>query len=242
MSRLVLHVLRGIAIVWLLFPRVSRLHRNEFKQTWSRQLVGLLGIRMANMPITLPGASLIVSNHISWLDIFVINALTQTHFVCKDDVRKWPILGWLVKNTDTVFIERGNRTAAAHTARALCDQLDSGERVTVFPEGTTSNGTTLLPFHAALLQAATQCNAPVVPLALSYVNEHGIRSMAPAYDGDITLWQCLRAICLAQGIHVEVKVLPSIASDIGRRKIAGEAYQQIATALGMPDLLAASRK
>jgi 1-acyl-sn-glycerol-3-phosphate acyltransferase len=234
MFRLFLHLLKGLAIMRFLAPRMSVARLGLFRQRWSMQMLKMLGVRLRAQSVALPARTLIVSNHISWLDIFVINAVTQTHFVCKDDIRKWPCIGWLVASTGTIFISRSSRKDAARTARALIERLQQDERVAFFPEGTTTNGSELLPFTAALFDAASPAQASVVPMSLRYLDEQGRRSLAPAYDGDVSFMECLRAIVKAPGVWAELRALTPIPVGLGRREYAAKAREQIANDLGMP--------
>lgn len=233
MLRLFLHLLKGLVIMRFLAPRMSATRLGLFKQRWSMQMLAMLGVRLHAQSVVLPTRALIVSNHISWLDIFVINAVTQTHFVCKDDIRKWPCIGWLVASTGTIFIARSNRKDAARTANALSDRLQQDERVAFFPEGTTTNGSELLPFTAALFDAAGPAQASVVPMSLRYLDEQGQRSLTPAYDGDVSFMESLRAIVKAPGVWAELRALTPLPTGLGRREYAAKTRQLIANDLGM---------
>ena len=115
-----------------------------------------------------PGATLLVANHISWLDIAAIHAaVPHARFVSKADVLQWPLLGWLIRNAGTLFIERERKRDALRVVHAMAEALQSGQTVAVFPEGTTGDGATLLPFHANLLQSAIASGTPMPPLPLS---------------------------------------------------------------------------
>ena len=183
--------------------------------------------------MTPPASAFIVCNHISWLDIFVINAACETHFVCKDDVRSWPVIGALVALADTVFIARNSRSDAVRTAQTLVTRLQRNERVAVFPEGTTTNGLTMLPFRPALFQSAIDAGCAVAPMALRYTNAHGTPHMAPAYDGDISFGKCMWAIARSSDLYARLTTLGTIASDTSRREISDLAAQQIARATGL---------
>lgn len=232
--RLAALLAQGLACVAMRFPRASDAWRQSRKQRWSRDLLHALGVRTQQATPPAGGAALIVSNHISWLDVFVLNALTPTHFVCKDDVRSWPVIGWLVASTGTVFIARGSSIAAARTARDIRQRLAREECVALFPEGTTTDGTRLLPFRAALLQPAIDADVPVVPATLRYLDERGNPCFAPAYDGEITFWQCLRAIVLAPAVHAHIEFLcPLQARAADRRSLAAGAEEAIGRGLGL---------
>lgn len=235
--RLAAHLLRGLYTVRFHFPAWPEARRRAVKQAWSLRLLKVLGVRLDAATTTLPDNSLIVCNHVSWLDIFVINAVTETHFVCKDEVRHWPVIGWLVEHTGTIFIARGSRAAAARTAQTLVETMRRGERVVVFPEGTTTDGHGLLPFKSALFQSAVDAGAPVAPAVLRYLDHTGKLSRAPAYDGDITFWACMRNIVRAQGLVAEVRQLAPLSPDLGRRELAELSWQQIADGLGLQHAL-----
>ncbi|MDB5888656.1 MAG: acyltransferase family protein, partial [Rhodocyclales bacterium] len=137
MLRLFLHLVCGSASIRFATPRMSGPRLARFKQRWSIKLLKILGLRLHAEAVDMPARALFVSNHISWLDVFVISAVTPAHFVCKDDIRKWPIIGWLLAATETIFIARSNRADAARTAKSLAERLQRNEPVAFFPEGTT---------------------------------------------------------------------------------------------------------
>jgi 1-acyl-sn-glycerol-3-phosphate acyltransferase len=231
LARVGLHLLWGAATVAMVYPWAGLALRRALKQRWSRQLVGILGMKVGAGGTAVP-LGLLVCNHISWLDIFVINALAPAAFVSKDDVKRWPLIGWLCARTETIFLERGSRAAAQRTRETMIAALRDGAHVAVFPEGTTTDGSRLLPFHAALFQSAIDAGTPVVPLALRYVDAAGRPNRAPAYDGDVTLWQCLRAIARAQGLTVRIEVLaPLDTHSCDRRHLAAHCHRAIAARL-----------
>lgn len=226
-------ILRGTIMVRFFFPCWDETRRRRLKQSWSRRLVAVLGVRIDPCAATLPASTLIVSNHISWLDVFIINAIMPTTFVCKDEVKDWPAIGGLVEFSGTLFIARGSRTAAARSAQAMAARLSGEERVVVFPEGTTTDGTTMLPFRAALFQAAIDAQVTVQPACLRYRDAQGNISLAPAYDGDITFGQCILAIVRASGIHAELKFLAPLPASHSRRDLARLSESVIASELGL---------
>jgi len=246
LARVGLHLAWAAATVAVVFPWASQAVRRALKRRWSRQLVGTLGIKLDVVGATSRsfklGAGgtvpriphgLLVANHVSWLDIYVINALAPAVFVAKDDVRSWPLIGWLCANTDTIFLERGSRAAAQQTRAAIVEKLRAGLHVGVFPEGTTTGGERVLPFHSALFQGAIDATAPVLPLALRYLDAAGQPSRAPAYDGDITLWQSLGMIARSSGLTVQLRVLaPMSGMAADRRQLAARSHEAIAFHLG----------
>ena len=228
--RTALHLLWGSATVALVFPFVPLPARRALKQRWSKQLIEILGFTLVSSGAR-PGG-LIVSNHISFVDIFVINAIAPTAFVSKNDLLNWPIIGWLSRHTETIFLQRGSRRAAQETKEALTDYLRSGGSAAVFPEGTTTLGDRVLPFHGAMIQAAIDAGVPLTPMALRYRTRGGANSITPAYVDDITLWECIRAIVSDDGLVADVRVLAPLVSDgLDRRHLAALAHRVIAHAM-----------
>ena len=232
--RVGLHLLHGATQAALFVHPAKPELRERLKRNWSRGLLDLLDIRIdaGDGSLTLNESCLLVSNHISFIDIFVINALLPSSFVAKSDVAKWPLIGWLCQRTGTVFIERGNRKAAHRTCRQMSQALGAGQRFAIFPEGTSTAGDRLLPFHGALFESAIAAAVPVHAIALSYHRSDGIRSEAPAYIDDISLLDCLVSVIKAGGLVVRVTLAASFDAPLPeRRHLARDAHQAIAAAL-----------
>jgi 1-acyl-sn-glycerol-3-phosphate acyltransferase len=226
----------GVATVAAVYPAASRGLRIRIKQRWSRQMLSMLGVALPRgNGLGAPKGDMLVANHISWLDIFVINALAPSSFVSKDEVKSWPVIGWLSEKTDTIFLERGSRRAAHRMGEQLQECLRQGQRVALFPEGTTSDGSHVLPFHGALMQPAVDAGCTVQPLALRYLDRNGAISQAPAYVGDKTLWQTLHAIAAAPSLSAVPHFLPPVpATGTDRRHLAAALHRHIAHALAHP--------
>ncbi len=238
-----LHLAQGTATVALAYPWLPLSWRLALKKRWSRRLLAILGIRLETPAATLPAASLVVANHVSWLDIYLINAVQPCAFIAKAEVRQWPLIGWLCAHTDTVFLQRGSRSHAKVVNGQIAALFQDGQRVALFPEGTTTDGRQLLPFHAALLQPAIDAGRPITPLALTYRTATGLPQTAPAYAGETTLWQSLLAILAARGdIRVSLHPAPALATDQGqhRRELAATARAAIAAGLDLPGETAAN--
>ena len=188
-SRALAHALGGVATFLVLFPRWTEARRHAQVQAWSLRMLALLGITLelhGQPPRS--GPVLLVANHISWLDILVMHAACYCRFVSKADVRHWPLIGTLATGGGTIYIERESRRDALRVVHHMAESLQAGDVVAVFPEGTTSDGVDLLPFHANLIQAAVSAHAPAQPVALSFI-ETATRapSLTPCYIGDDTL-------------------------------------------------------
>lgn len=189
--RLAGHVVRGVLTIALVYPLSSNATHRRLRQRWSQRLLDILGfeLHVEGRPV-MPGA-LLVANHVSWIDIFAINALAPAAFVSKAEVRHWPVIGWLAARSETVFLRRGSRGHAKLVNGEIAALLQAGRNVAVFPEGTTTDGSHVLHFHAALLQPAIESGHPVQPLAITYHDADGRPSAAPAYDADVTLGACV---------------------------------------------------
>jgi 1-acyl-sn-glycerol-3-phosphate acyltransferase len=233
LGRLGVHLTYGLSLVLIAFPWLAPARQRAIKKRWSRHLLDCLGIRlMVNGAAEQTVQGMLVANHISWLDVFVINAIAETTFVCKDEVRDWPLIGMLCARTGTVFIERGSRSAARRVNETLVARLGEGERIVVFPEGTTGEGVDLMAFRPAMLQAAIDAESSLQPLALRYLNRDNTLAINVAYVGDTTLWQSLCAIAGARGVTAHLAVLEAFpATTRARRELAEYSQNLIHAAL-----------
>ena len=233
LSRTVLHVLHGMLIVALRWPSLDAAARHRRIAWWAGKLLQVLGIRIDAQGSFRPGASLLVANHVSWLDILAVHAVCpQARFVSKADVKHWPLLGWLVASAGTLFIERERKRDALRVVHQMAEALRAGDTVAVFPEGTTGTGHALLPFHANLLQAAIATGTPVQPVALRYSEPGQAVSTAAGWVGETTLVQSLWRVASAQGLVVLVMALPPLASaHADRRALADHLRELLAQAI-----------
>lgn len=207
MVRATAHVVHGIWIIRTRFERLSPEQTEATVNQWSRDMLRIMGVQLVvRGQAPAAGPCLVVANHVSWLDILVINAAQPVRFVSKSDVLHWPLIGRLVAGAGTLFIERESRRDALRMVQHMAERLQAGDRVAVFPEGTTGDGQSLLPFHPNLLQAAIAADAPIVPVALRYLRaESQERHTAPVFVGSTTLvasiWTTLRARELTAVVH-----------------------------------------
>ena len=233
MLQMLAHLMRGLWIIRLHFAAYPVGRREQEIRRWAAQLIRLSGIELVvqGQPVG-QGPVLLIANHISWLDIPLLQAAVRCRFVSKADVRHWPLVGFLAMACDTLFIERESRRDAMRVVHHMAGSLRAGDALAVFPEGTTSDGRSMLPFHANLFQAAISADAPVQAVALSFLDRaSGQISLAPAYVGDDSLvgsiWRTLSAAPLvavlafgepghalgrdrrewAQALHTEIEAL-----------------------------------
>ena len=227
------HLVAGLATCAIVFPLASNAVRERLTRRWSRKLVGICRVSVE----TAPGApvlehALVVANHVSWLDIFVINALYPCRFVAKAEIRAWPVLGWLAAAAGTVFISRGNRRELRHIFKGIVAVLAEGQRVSFFPEGTTSQQGEVLPFHANLFEAAIDARVAVQPYALSYVDAAGCNHPSIDYIGDTTFADSMFRILQGEPVRARLQALAPIeGSGAHRRELAQAAHDAVAGAL-----------
>lgn len=245
---LVALLLIGLAIALLVFPWQSQPTRNRIIRGWSRALVGVCGLRVdavGALPADLartgiragqPGR-LLLANHISWIDVFALNAAMPIRFVAKAEIGRWPLMGTLVTLAGTLYIERGRRHAVHAMNQRVRERLLAGESVAVFPEGTTTDGTQLLAFHSNLVAPALEVRCEVWPVALRYT-QHGRPSCVAAFVGEATLVESIWQIVTARGLALEVAFLPPVPPDgeaaPTRHHVAQAARAAIARHLGLP--------
>jgi 1-acyl-sn-glycerol-3-phosphate acyltransferase len=231
--RLVTHLLRGMWIVATRFPHATPAQRAELNRRWSIEMLRRSGMKLVvhNDEARLDAGVLVVGNHVSWIDIYVINAWRPTPFVSKAEIRKWPVVGWLAQQLGTVFVQREKRSDAKRIMHELANRLLAGEMMCVFPEGTTTDGTSLLPFHANMFQAAVSASAPVQPICLMYEDARGMLSTAPAYIGDMSLNDSLDALLRAAPLTAHLYVCNPLAPGADRRLLASEAQAAVQAAL-----------
>ena len=242
------HVLLGVAIVLVIFPFASQIARNRIKRSWSRVLMALSGARVVCRGVAIPPqlqsdgidsagpGRLALANHISWLDIFAINAILPSRFIAKAEIGKWPLLGLLVSRSGTLYIERGRRHAVAAMNKTVREHLKLGETIVVFAEGTTTDGSMLLPFHSNVIAPALDADAEVWPIAIRYT-ERGRRSSAAPFIGEMGLLTSFARILVADQLVVEVALLQPISprDRANRHAIARAARTAIAQHLGIED-------
>lgn len=231
--RIVAHLLRGMFVVATRFPKAKPAERLVMNRAWSVKMLRLCGMKLVvhNDQARLDSGALVVGNHVSWIDIYVVNAWRPTPFVSKAEIRNWPVVGWLAQQLGTVFIQREKRSDAKRIVHELAARLAQGELMCVFPEGTTSSGVTLLPFHANLFQAAVSASCPVQPVCIFYEGADGLQSSAPAYIDNLTLVQTLNAMLRSAPLTAHLYVCEALAPGAERRVLASEAQASIELAM-----------
>lgn len=199
LARVATAIATGLGTIVFTFPRLSNAQKEDRIQAWARQLLAHMAIdlQVQGQPASL-GPVMLAANHISWLDIVVLLASRPCRFVAKAEVQRWPVLGRMAQAAGTLFITRESNRDAVRVVHHMADSLRRGEVLAIFPEGTTSDGRQVLPFHANLFQAAVSAGAPVQPVALQFLDAASNQtSLAPCYIDDDTMmgsiWRTLKA-------------------------------------------------
>jgi 1-acyl-sn-glycerol-3-phosphate acyltransferase len=236
LTRSCVHALTGVATVVFVFPLIGDDRRRRLVKRWSERLLRILGVQARiEGELAREGNVLLVANHISWLDIFVLNAQHPVRFVAKSELARWPVLSALIRGAGTVFIERERRRDTHRVNRQMAGVLARGDVMAVFPEGTTTDGSDLLPFKSALLQPIVEANGYVQPVAIRYRTPQGELSFAPAYVGEMSFVASFWSVCSERALAVDLLARPALPARANhRRALARAAEHAIRTALAGP--------
>ena len=230
LSRAFLHTLSGFWSIRSRFHRLSPEEQGTHVNIWARKMLAISGIELVlkGEPLA-TGPVLLVANHISWLDILVMHSAGYCRFISKSEVKRWPLVGTLATGAGTLFIERESRRDAHRVLQHMVAHLHDGQVLAIFPEGTTSDGLSLLPFHANLIQAAITANVPVQALALRFIDRRtGLVSQAPRFVGNDTLLASMWRTLTARELMAEVTVgAPELARGRDRRSWAGDLQREV---------------
>lgn len=197
-------------------------------QLWHRKALHNFGIERVLVGQVPEGPCLIVSNHLSWIDILMIGSVLDVRFLSKAEVAKWPIVGRLATGAGTLYVNRGDRRSADLALDAIADALAQGDRVVVFPEGTSTRGPMPIKFRSRLIEAARRAGVPVVPMALSY---HGPGKELASYAGDDDFVSHMTRLSQAPFIRGRVAIGQPIQIDEPAAVIAREAQSHVESML-----------
>lgn len=203
-------------------PREYALHR------WSGWALRRLGVKVA-VEGSAPPWGLIVSNHLSYLDIPVFASIAPCSFVSKREIKYWPGVGWAASLSGVIYVDRASRSATRRLQPKIAAALARGARLVLFPEGTSGDGTTVMRFHSSLLEAAVESRSPVTAASLRYELDNGDPRREVCYWGDMTLLP--HALKLFRHTEVRARVRFSVARTYNDRKQAArELWDEITIA------------
>lgn len=206
--------------------------RHRAVRWWSGGLMRIFGFRVVRHGQPHPGSALVVANHLSWLDIELIHSQRAVEFVAKAEIARWPLVGWLARRAGTIYHRRGSTESLASVAQMMVERLQAGAQVGVFPEGGTTDGSSVRVFHARIFQTAVEAGVPVQPVALRYLRNGQPNPAVPFLDGENFFVNFVRLLG-EPAMVAEVHFLEPLAPHAdGRRRLAQAARSRIANALG----------
>lgn len=226
--KILLHIFVVIPLCLLIFIS-PRPQQEKIIQCWCRKLLSIFEIK-----IELRGLEaylfngkkyLIVSNHISWLDIIVIQSIKPSIFVAKSDVASWPLFGWVAHMTGTIFIQRDKVSDIKKALKKMKRRLIK-RSVCIFPEGTSTNGRYVLPFKSNLFQSSIDTSRSILPVCLRYEEDHRYSDKV-AFIDDMSLIDSIKKIKNEKHITVTMDVLQPIRPRGNRKELASYAYAMI---------------
>jgi len=240
LATLLVHIVVGIPVTVLCIGvgrgiRVGDRGLDEFMlNAWSRGACRIFGIRLAVEGAPAAPPVLVVSNHISWLDIEVLHAVAAMGFVGKAEIRGWPVVGRLATIGGTIFHERGSRHSADDVATALAERLKQGRRVAIFPEGGILPGDHVKRFHARLFKAAVETGSPVQPVMIRYVR-NGRRDPGVGFHRHEHFVGNIARLLARPGCTAQVRFMaPMPSAGKPRRALADAACDQVREAFEEP--------
>jgi 1-acyl-sn-glycerol-3-phosphate acyltransferase len=215
----------GITIPFLRLDR-RVLARTEWLHRWCSFACRILGIRLT-LRGSMPHAGLLVCNHLSYLDILVLSSIRPCLFVAKRDVATWPLFGWLARAAGTIFVDRRSRVAAGVVADLIRGAIAGGSLVVLFPEGTSSDGSNVLPFKSALLEPALQLNCPVTAGAINYSLPEGSVADEVCYWRDMTLVPHLLNLLSKDEVRSKLSLERFDPRGVDRKQLALELRREV---------------
>lgn len=226
----------GLILVVIIPARVlvvplRRRVRGYTMMYWARWMT--MALRISRVVDGSPphGNAMVVVNHVSWIDILVLMATHRGIFLAKSELADWPLIGWMCRQTDTLFLRRNHARSLAEKVATVARALESAETVILFPEGTTTTGMQVLPFFPGLFQAAIDAGTPVQPVALQYLENNRASGTAP-FVGDDDFRAHFRQLLRAGPIMAKISFLTPVESRLrDRRQLARDSQAVIARRL-----------
>lgn len=234
--RLLLHVASGF-LQSIVYPYFSLPVQRRMMQRWASGLLSILAIRLqcrGEPPSLEMPRALLAANHVSWLDVCVLMAVCPVRFVAKTEISRWPVLGRLSRNVGTLFIERARRGDTLRINQQIDAVLQTGERVAVFPEGTTTDGRQLNHFHASLLQSGVTADALLYPVAIGYRERAGGICLQAAYIEPSLVLSLKKILSQPRIDALLIFGQPIACRTRNRRELARMSEQAIAAVLAIP--------
>ena len=232
---MLLHATTAALILRFVYPRVAHERHRALMRWWSAKLLRILNIstRVEGEPPP-PAAAMIVANHVSWVDIFLISSVRPTRFVAKSEIRGWPIAGWIADRAGTLFIRRDQMRDMARIDARVREVLAEGDCVGLFPEGITTEGDELRKFHSSLFEPAVANGARVHPVAIRYEHPDGTLCRQMSFIGERTFMESVGLIVRQKAVHARIVFAAPVDTQGGsRRETASLVERRVASLLGL---------
>lgn len=233
------HALVHLPITLLLLTPVTRGWRwgdepfqHRVIRAWQAGLMRVFGFRLRRQGTPLPGATMFVANHVGWVDISMLHSQRMMGFVAKDEISRWPLVGWLAARAQTLYHRRGSTESLGGVMDEMIRRLARGQSVGVFPEGGTRGGTEVGPFHARIFTAAVEAGVPVQPVALVYGDGGSAQQVVAFGRRESFAANFVRLLgepARTATVHFLEPILPGEAD--GRRRLAEQARARIVAAV-----------
>jgi 1-acyl-sn-glycerol-3-phosphate acyltransferase len=230
LARLLAHLLRGYVKVRWGWQALTPLQAQEEVMSWAKETLNILGARVKlEGQLRQTGPLLLVSNHVSWMDILLFLSLGPVRFVSKSEVQFWPVIGHFAQACRTLFIQRTSKRDARMVVQRMSESLQKGDLIAIFPEGTTTVGETVLPFHANLFESVVASNAQVQAAGILYVGEDEKTFItATSFTGEDTLVGSIWRILGLRQFDIWVCIGPEHdALGQNRRVLSTQSWHQV---------------
>lgn len=213
--------------------RISHIGRARWLHRWSRILLDRWDVHVSCAG-TMPATGIVASNHLGYMDVLLFSALGPCVFISKSEVKRWPVFGILATAAGTIFVDRQRTRSTAEVNRQIESAMGSGVAVVLFPEGTSSNGATILPFRSALFEAAIRSGAIVTPAHVSYGIAEGCVEEDVCYWGEMYFAPHLLKLLCLDGVDAKIRFGRAIQGQVDRKKAASLTRESVIGLAGLP--------
>jgi 1-acyl-sn-glycerol-3-phosphate acyltransferase len=210
-------------------PGAAARGQRGITRAWARAAARVIGMRVRIEGAAAPGPSLLVANHLSYVDIVALWAAADGVFIAKSEVASWPLVGALGRLLGTLFVDRGRKRDLVRVIAAMQRELARGERVFLFAEGTSTRGERVLPFKSSLFEAAVRTGHPILCASLEYATPPGAApaDLSVCWWGDMTFPDHLYALLQLPRFDATVRFAPDALAGLDRKQLARRAHAVI---------------
>ncbi len=228
------HILLGVFCATFVLPLSSKHYKHSLIRWWSTRVLSILNVTVITsgvVPEPSGQGRMYIANHISWVDIFALMSVMSIRFIAKSEIRSWPVFGYLASSANVLFIDRSKRKEAKRMQSISVESLNNGEQLCFFPEGTTTDGTHILPFKGSIIQAAIDAKAVLQPVGIFYPNPDHSANIDMAFAGETTMVESMSTILRCKASIVTLHYFEPIDlqqhPEIDRGALTQQAYTAI---------------